>query len=132
MTGRAPGPISPEQVHLQFGSDAASQVSPCPGRQPAAVARPRLRFGPFAEPRSFEVAASERGYTDALTGETVYTYHARIDSLEPDTGYGYEVVHDDAPPVAGTFRTGPRGPDRPVQVHQRRRSGHVRSRSDAG
>jgi hypothetical protein len=107
MTG-GPGPISPEQVHLQFGSDAASQVA-VSWAAPAAVARPRLRFGPFARRRSYEVAASERGYTDALTGETVYTYHARIDSLEPDTGYGYEVVHDDAPPVAGTFRTGPRG-----------------------
>jgi hypothetical protein len=107
MTG-GPGPISPEQVHLQFGSDAASQVA-VSWAAPAAVARPRLRFGPFASRRSYEVAASERGYTDALTGETVYAYHARIDSLEPDTSYGYEVVHDHAPPVAGTFRTGPRG-----------------------
>lgn len=107
MTG-GPGPISPEQVHLQFGSDAASQVA-VSWAAPTAVARPRLRFGPVTSRRSFEVAASERGYTDGLTGDTVYTYHARADSLEPDSGYGYEVVHDGAPPVAGTFRTGPRG-----------------------
>jgi hypothetical protein len=100
--------IAPEQVHLQFGSDASAQVTVSWAAR-AAVARPRLRFGPASAGPSFEVAASERGYTDALTGETVYTYHARADALEPDTSYAYEVVHDGAPPVAGTFRTGPRG-----------------------
>ena len=115
MTG-GPGPVSPEQVHLQFGSDAASQVAVSWAAQ-AAVARPRLRFGPASAAARLgaEVAASERGYTDALTGETVYTYHAQVDSLEPDTSYAYEVVHDGAPPVPGTFRTGPRGRSSPFR-----------------
>jgi hypothetical protein len=107
MTG-GPSPVLPEQVHLQFGSDAASQVAVSWAAQ-AAVARPRLRFGPAAGRLSYETAGIERGYTDALTGETVYTYHARAQALEPDTSYAYEVVHDGAPPTAGAFRTGPRG-----------------------
>jgi 3',5'-cyclic AMP phosphodiesterase CpdA len=61
------------------------------------------------------VQATERGYTDALTGEICYTYHARLDSLEPGTTYGYEVLHDGAPPAQGTFRTGPRGRSRPFR-----------------
>ena len=56
--------------------------------------------------------AEERVYTEALTGEIVYTYHARLGFLAPDTEYVYEVLHDGAPPVAGTFRTGPRGRSR--------------------
>lgn len=109
LTGRtAAGPVAPEQVHLQFGADAASQVA-VSWAAASAVARPKLRFGPVAERASGEIEAAERGYADALTGETVYTYHARIDSLEPDTCYAYEVSHDGAPPACGTFRTGPRG-----------------------
>jgi hypothetical protein len=104
LTGGPP----PEQVHLQFGADAASQMA-VSWAAPSAVARPRLRFSQASGGPIGEVHASERGYTDALTGETVYTYHAKIDSLEPGTCYGYEVVHDGAPPACGTFRTGPRG-----------------------
>jgi purple acid phosphatase-like protein/calcineurin-like phosphoesterase family protein len=108
LTGRAGhGPV-PEQVHLQFGADAASQVA-ISWAAAAAVARPRLRFSEPSGRAAGEVEATERGYTDALTGETAYTYHARLDHLEPDTGYCYQVKHDDAPPVSGSFRTGPRG-----------------------
>jgi hypothetical protein len=56
-----------------------------------------------------EVPAEERAYTDALTGGTAYTYHARLAGLAPDTAFVYQVAHDGADPVAGTFRTGPRG-----------------------
>ncbi len=101
------GPV-PEQVHLQFGPDASSQIA-VSWAAAAAVARPRLCWQRASGGSTGEVHAAERGYTDALTGQTVYTYHAKIDSLEPGTGYAYEVLHDGAPPVSGTFRTGPRG-----------------------
>ncbi|HWF79908.1 MAG TPA: metallophosphoesterase family protein [Streptosporangiaceae bacterium] len=97
----------PEQVHLQFGADAASQMA-VSWAAATAVARPRVRFSQANGGPIGEVHAIERGYTDALTGEIVYTYHAKIDSLDPDTRYGYEVVHDGAAPSFGTFRTGPR------------------------
>jgi hypothetical protein len=101
-------PVPAQQLHVQFGADAATQVAVSWAAR-AAVARPRLRFSEASGLAAGEVAAEERGYTDALTGQTCYTYHARVDSLEPDTCYVYEVRHDGAPPAAGTFRTGPRG-----------------------
>ena len=76
---------------------------------PAQVARPRLRLGRPAHGHGFEVPAEERIYTEALTGETVWTYHASLDGLRPDTQYVFEVLHDGATPVPGMFRTGPRG-----------------------
>jgi hypothetical protein len=102
------GAPPPEQVHLQFGADAATQIA-VSWAAPAQVARPRLRVGPRGEAFGREVPAQERVYTDAMTGETVYTYHAALDHLHPDMSFGYEVMHDGAGPVAGTFRTGPRG-----------------------
>ena len=80
-----------------------------------AVARPRLRVGraQHSSPRrpefGIEVPAEERVYTEALTGERVHTYHARLNGLAPDTAYAYEVLHDGVQPAPGTFRTGPRG-----------------------
>ena len=102
------GSPAPEQVHLQFGVDAAAQVA-VSWAAAAAVARPRLRVGLADGQPGTQVDADERRYTDALTGETVFTYHARVGSLEPSTRYAYEVVHDGSAPVPGTFRTGPRG-----------------------
>jgi 3',5'-cyclic AMP phosphodiesterase CpdA len=102
------GAPPPEQIHVQFGADAATQIAVSwTARAPAA--RPRLRVGPAGDGSGREVLAQERVYTDALTGETVRTYHAPLGGLPPDTVFGYQVVHDGADPVAGTFRTGPRG-----------------------
>ncbi len=110
----AAGAPAPEQVHLQFGADASRQVA-VSWAVPATVARPRLRFGAAGSPPAGQVDADERTYTDALTGEIVWTYHARIDSLEPGTRYCYEVLHDGAPPVAGTLRTAPEGRSGPFR-----------------
>ncbi|MGN6678936.1 MAG: purple acid phosphatase family protein, partial [Streptosporangiaceae bacterium] len=104
----AVGVPAPEQVHLQFGADASRQVA-VSWAVAATVARPRLRFGPAEAGPGSQVEAEERSYNDALTGQTVWTYHARLGSLEPDTAYGYEVLHDGADPVTGTFRTAPEG-----------------------
>ena len=108
------GAPAPEQVHLQFGADAAAQVA-VSWAASAAVARPRLRLGRTRGQPGIQVDADERVYTDALTGETVFTYHARIGSLEPGTQYAYEVLHDGSPPVPGTFMTGPRGRSGPFR-----------------
>ncbi|HEX9034330.1 MAG TPA: metallophosphoesterase family protein [Streptosporangiaceae bacterium] len=108
------GAPAPEQVHLQFGADAATQIA-VSWTAPAAVARPRLRLGPADGPPGLLADADERAYTDALTGETVWTYHARVDALEPDSCYAYQVLHDGAAPVSGTFRTGPRGRSAPFR-----------------
>jgi hypothetical protein len=73
------------------------------------VRRPRLRLGRPGPGFGTEIPAEERVYAEALTGETVYTYHVRLDHLPDDTFFVYEVLHDGAAPVAGMFRTGPRG-----------------------
>ena len=82
--------------------------SPSPG-PPRHGPHPRLRVGLADGGYGREVPAEERVYTEALTGEIVHTYHASLAGLPPDTAFGYQVVHDGADPVAGTFRTGPRG-----------------------
>ena len=114
---RTPGTAGappPGQLHVQFGADAAAEIA-VSWAAADAVARPRLRVGRAHDSRAahyefgIDVPAEERVYTEALTGERVYTYHARLRGLAPDTAYVYEVAHDGAQPVPGTFRTGPRG-----------------------
>src|SRR5215468_1168426 len=104
----ASGAPQPEQVHVQYGADAASQAA-VSWAAPAGVARPRLRLGRPGHGHGLEVHAQERTYTEALTGETVWTYHASLDGLRPDTQYIFEVTHEGATPVPGMFRTGPSG-----------------------
>ncbi len=114
---RTPGTAGappPGQLHVQFGADAAAEIA-VSWAAADAVARPRLRVGRAHDSRAahyefgIDVPAEERVYNEALTGERVYTYHARLRGLAPDTAYVYEVAHDGAQPVPGTFRTGPRG-----------------------
>jgi hypothetical protein len=93
---------------VQFGADAATQVA-VSWAAPRPAGRPRLRIGRLSAGLGVEVPAQERTYTEALTGERVWTYHASLDGLRPDTRYGYEIRHDGAEPVAGTFRTAPAG-----------------------
>jgi phosphodiesterase/alkaline phosphatase D-like protein len=104
----APGPRG---LHVQFGADASSQavVSWLTATE---VFAPRLRLGRVDTGHGPEVQADERVCTEALSGQTVFTYHARLDRLQPDTQYIYEVLSDGAAPVAGTFRTGPAGRSR--------------------
>jgi hypothetical protein len=59
------------------------------------------------------VPAVQRTYTDGLNGQTVFTYHARLPGLRPDSLVYYAVTADNdsnaAEPFAATFRTAPRG-----------------------
>src|SRR6516162_7030118 len=107
----AAGAPGPEQVHVQFGADAPTQVA-VSWATAAAVSGPQLRLGRPSSGYGRQVPAEERTYTEALTGETVWTYHARLDHLQPDTQYIYEVLNDGATPVTGMFRTGPAGRSR--------------------
>jgi hypothetical protein len=108
------GAPPPGQLHVQFGADAASQIA-VSWATPVPVANSRLRAGPAGGGPGLDVPAEERVYTEALTGQTVYAYHARLGNLAPDTAFAYEVVHDGAEPVPGTFRTGPRGRSAPFR-----------------
>jgi len=100
---------TPEQVHLTWGADpAASAVISWASQGPAASPR-RLASGPGDRPVT--VPAVQRSCTDGLNGETVWTYHAQLSGLSPDTDYTYAVAADNAgssAPFSATFRTAPR------------------------
>ena len=100
---------APEQIHLTWGRDPATSVS-VSWATPQAAVRPRvLLSGPAG---SRVASAVRRTYTDGLSGELVYTYHAQLTGLRPDAAYSYVVTADNiaAPaPVSATFRTAPRG-----------------------
>ena len=56
------------------------------------------------------VRAIQRTYTDGINGETVWTYHAQLAGLAPDTEYSYTVTADNdsgSEPFAASFRTAP-------------------------
>jgi hypothetical protein len=57
--------------------------------------------------------AHPRQYTDGISGETVWTYHARVGGLRPGATYAYAVTADNdanaADPFSATFRTAPQG-----------------------
>src|SRR4051812_1698589 len=98
------GAPAPEQLHLQFGADAAHEMA-VSWAAPQRVSRPVVRLGRPGHGLGTQINAEERVYTDALTGETVFTYHAVLPRLAPDTQYDYDVVHRGAAPLAGSFRT---------------------------
>ncbi|HEY4027956.1 MAG TPA: metallophosphoesterase family protein [Candidatus Dormibacteraeota bacterium] len=102
---------SPEQLHLQFGGDASREMvaSWVTG---GSVKRPRLRLGTPDGGFGRTVPAETRTYVDGASGVEVFTHHAAIHRLRPDTAYVYEVLHDGAAPRQGTFRTAPAGRSR--------------------
>jgi 3',5'-cyclic AMP phosphodiesterase CpdA len=109
---------TPEQIHLTWGEDPSSSVciswvTPARAVNPRAIVR-----GAQGDPRSEQrgdavVPAAERTYTDGINGQTVYTYHARLDGLEPDTLVEYRVTADNdrnrVRPFSAAVRTAPRG-----------------------
>src|SRR6202035_1008443 len=79
-TPDAAGAPLPEQLHLQFGSDAAHQMA-VSWAAPARVWRPGVRLGRPGYGLGLQVPAQEKVYTDALTGQMVFTYHAELPRL---------------------------------------------------
>jgi hypothetical protein len=100
---------TPEQIHLTWGRDPATSVS-VSWATPEPAVRPRvLLSGPAG---SRVASAVRRTYTDGLSGELVYTYHAQLTGLLPDASYSYAVTADNdrsPAPFSATFRTAPRG-----------------------
>ncbi len=106
-----PADGTPEQIHLTWGDDPStsawvSWVSPAQAVNPRVL----LAAGPGA---TRPVHAVQRTYTDGLNGQTVFTYHAQLAGLEPDTTHHYAVTADNDRNRAGAFRasfkTAPRG-----------------------
>ncbi len=95
-------------LHLQFGSDASSEVV-VSWFTDAPVNNPRVMLGMPGDGFGRTVAADTRTYRDAKSGTELRVNHARIANLTPDTDYIYAAVHDGATPQLGTARTAARG-----------------------
>ena len=102
--GRGGG--TPEQIHLTWSENPATGVV-VSWASPGQARRPRVRIGQRVIP------AEPRPYTDGISGETVWTYHARVGGLRPGATYAYAVTADNdsdaADPFSSTFRTAPAG-----------------------
>ena len=102
----AGGDATPEQIHLTWGENPATDVV-VSWASPGPATRPRVRIGQRV------ILAEPRQYTDGINGETVWTYHARVGGLRPGATYVYVVTADNdsnaADPFTATFRTAPRG-----------------------
>jgi hypothetical protein len=95
-------------VHLQFGCDAASEITVSwHSLQP--VTWPRVLLGSADGHFQRAVNARTVSYTDAKSGRVVYAHHAAITGLHPGTEYLYAAGHDGADPHFATFATAPRG-----------------------
>jgi hypothetical protein len=106
-----PADGTPEQIHLTWGEDPTSTVFVSWASLAQAV-NPRviLRHSPAAERT---IHAIQRSYTDGLNGQTVFTYHARLEGLTAGSTYRYAVTagndRNRAQPFSATFQTAPRG-----------------------
>src|SRR5579863_9861504 len=101
-----PGDGTPEQIHLTWGDHPATSVV-VSWASPGQAVRARVRIGQRVIP------AESRPYTDGISGETVWTYHARVGGLRPGATYAYAVTADNdasaADPFSATFTTAPEG-----------------------
>src|SRR5215471_2833551 len=94
---------TPEQIHLTFGADPATSMTVSWASPASAPGARVLLTGPHRP--QFAVPAVQRTYTDGLNGEMVWTYHAELRHLAPDTEYSYVVTADNdnaATPFAAT------------------------------
>ncbi|MEJ0008820.1 MAG: metallophosphoesterase family protein [Steroidobacteraceae bacterium] len=101
---------TPEQVHITWGDDPSKAVV-ISWASPAQAVNPRVILA-YPDAKSRVVHGIQRTYTDGLNGQTVFTYHAKVDGLAPDSPYSYSVTADNdrrTVPFAATVRTAPQG-----------------------
>jgi alkaline phosphatase D len=125
-----PTTTEPEQLHLAWGSDPATQVT-VSWASPGTVAQPAPTLAYSKHPITGEnpgrivklpapapldqtqlrTQPSAVSFTDGNSGQTTYHYHVPLTDLEPDTTYYYQVSDGAAAPAtAGApFATAPRG-----------------------
>ena len=106
---------TPEQIHLTWGEDPATSVV-VSWASPGAAVNARVLVGetlPASVAAARVIHAVQRSYTDGLNGQTVYTYHARVERLRPDATFRYSVTADNdrhrEQPFSATFRSAPAG-----------------------
>src|SRR5262252_2126864 len=80
---------TPEQIHLTYGDDPSRTVF-ISWASPARAVHPRVLLHRHGGTHAM-IPAVQRIYTDGMNGETVFTYHAKLDRLEPHSSYRYSV-----------------------------------------
>ena len=95
-------------LHLQFGSDAATEVV-VSWHTAGTVGEPRVLLGTPTGGFGRVVQAQTVTYRDSKSNNEVRINHARLTGLSPDTDYVYAAVHDGASAQLGTFHTAPSG-----------------------
>ena len=109
--GTATADGTPEQIHLTWGDDPTRTVF-VSWASPAQAVDPRVTLQRDGDAPTV-IHAVQRTYTDGINGQTVFTYHARLDGLAANTSYHYSVTADNdshrQKPFAATFRTAPQG-----------------------
>ena len=107
----APADGTPEQIHLTWGEDPSSSVviswaSPAQAVNPRVIVKAQSATG-------LVIHAIQRSYTDGLSGQTVFTCHAKLDRLASDSTFHYSVTADNdrnaREPFTAAFRTAPKG-----------------------
>jgi 3',5'-cyclic AMP phosphodiesterase CpdA len=102
---------TPEQIHLTYGDDPATTVFVSWVTAAQAVHARVLVHADHGHPQV--VPAVQRTYTDGLSGQTVFTYHAKLTGLKPAATLRYEVTADNdrhrSSPFTASFTTAPRG-----------------------
>jgi len=104
---------TPEQIHLTWGDDPTQSVI-ISWASAAQAVHPRVLLGGNGHHGHGKmIPAVQRTYTDGLSGQTVFTYHAELQNLSADTLYQYAVTADNdsnaAQPFTASFRTAPCG-----------------------
>ncbi len=105
---------APEQVHLQWGADPSTSVV-VSWAAPTAEPSPTLIYGTSALMLSTTVVPLTKTYTDGISGEEVFTYHASLTGLSPATTYYYQISDGASSPStfpvsgASSFTTAPSG-----------------------
>jgi hypothetical protein len=103
---------TPEQVHLQWGNDPTTSMV-VSWAAPTAEPNPSVHYGTSALMLSSTVTPTMKTYTDGISGEQIFTYHAALTGLSPNTTYSYQ-ISDGATgtfPASGvsSFTTAPTG-----------------------
>jgi hypothetical protein len=101
---------TPEQLHLTWGDDPSNSVI-VSWASTGQAANPRVNIRDASGSRRV-IHAIQRSYTDGLNGQTVFTYHARVDALRAASTYQYSVTCDNdsrKKPLSADFTTAPTG-----------------------
>jgi hypothetical protein len=113
--GPAPSPTStsgtPEQIHLTWGDDPTSSVV-VSWAAPGPAIYPHVLLN-VDNGHTRRLPAFQRVYSDGINGETVFTYHALVEGLEPGSAHSYVVTAENdansGTPFTASFITAPAG-----------------------